>query len=94
MNKRKYKKEMKSAIKEIRRDNEFISRVQFKETMEKYEILIIRFNFSQKICVWRDDLILFHWINRDTQRNKKVKEILGSLSMQEGEYRKHKRLKQ
>jgi hypothetical protein len=35
LNKRKYKKEMKSAIKEVRRDNEFISRVQFKETMEK-----------------------------------------------------------
>jgi hypothetical protein len=34
------------------------------------------------------------FVPRDMQRNKKVKEILGSLSMQEGEFRKNKRLKE
>ena len=33
---RKYKKEMKSAIKEIRQDNVFLARVQLKEKMDKY----------------------------------------------------------
>lgn len=32
---RKYKKEMKSAIKEIRQDNQFLARVQLQEKMEK-----------------------------------------------------------
>ena len=32
---RKYKKEHKSAVKEIRQDNQFIARVQLKEQMEK-----------------------------------------------------------
>lgn len=32
---RKYKKEHKSAVEEIRQDNQFIARVQLKEQMEK-----------------------------------------------------------
>lgn len=32
---RKYKKELKSAIKEIRQDNQFIARVQLGEQLEK-----------------------------------------------------------
>jgi len=61
---RKYKKEYKSAMKEIRQDNQFLARVQLKEQIEK-----------------------------DQVRNQKVKQIMGSLSNQEGEYQKFKRLK-
>ena len=32
---KKYKKEYKAAVKEIRKDNKFISKIQFKESMEK-----------------------------------------------------------
>jgi hypothetical protein len=32
---KKYKKEYKTAVKEIRLDNKFISNIQFKESMEK-----------------------------------------------------------
>ena len=32
---RKYKKELRSAIKEIRNDNQFLARVQLNEQMEK-----------------------------------------------------------
>jgi hypothetical protein len=33
---KKYKKELKSAIKEIRQDNQFLARVQLSEQMEKF----------------------------------------------------------
>jgi nucleolar protein 14 len=61
---RKYKKEMKSAIKEIRQDNQYLARVQLQEQLEK-----------------------------DKKRSAKVKEIMGSLASQEGEYQKAKRMK-
>ncbi len=38
LTKRQYKKELKSAIKEIRQDNRFLARVQLEEQLEKYWI--------------------------------------------------------
>lgn len=32
----KYKKEMKGAVREIRRDRDFLAKVQLKETMKRY----------------------------------------------------------
>ncbi|RNA32622.1 nucleolar 14 [Brachionus plicatilis] len=61
---KKYKKELKSAIKEIRHDSQFLARVQLKEQLEK-----------------------------DAKRTQKVKEIMGSLANQEGDYQKVKRQK-
>ena len=61
---KKYKKEHKAAIKEVRLDNQFLARVQLKDQLEK-----------------------------DAKRAQKVKEIMGSLATQEGEYQKIKRMK-
>lgn len=61
---KKIKKEHKAAIKEIRLDNQYISRVRLTEQLEK-----------------------------DAKRAQKVKEIMGSLATQEGEYQKLKRMK-
>ena len=36
LNARKYKKELKSAIKEIRQDNQYLARVQLSEQLEKF----------------------------------------------------------
>jgi ribosome recycling factor len=36
----KYKKEMKGAVREIRRDRDFLAKVQLKETMKRYIDLI------------------------------------------------------
>lgn len=61
---KKIKKEHKAAIKEIRLDNQYISRVRLNEQLEN-----------------------------DAKRARKVKEIMGSLATQEGEYQKIKRMK-
>ena len=37
---RKYKKELKSAIKEIKQDNQFLSRVRLEEQMEKFVLFL------------------------------------------------------
>lgn len=37
----KYKKEMKGAVREIRRDRDFLAKVQLKETMKRYIIYLI-----------------------------------------------------
>lgn len=60
----KIKREMKGAIREIRKDNAFIAREKLKEQIEK-----------------------------DDQRKRKVKELLGSLANQEGDIRKLKKPK-
>ena len=36
LNARKYKKELKSAIKEIRQDNQYLARIQLQEQLEKF----------------------------------------------------------
>ncbi|XP_008946378.1 PREDICTED: nucleolar protein 14 [Merops nubicus] len=61
---RKHKRELKGAIREIRKDNQFLARMQLKEIME-----------------------------RDSIRKRKVKELLGSLATQEGEWKAMKRKK-
>ncbi|NXU55317.1 NOP14 protein, partial [Turnix velox] len=60
----KHKRELKGAIREIRKDNQFLARMQLSETME-----------------------------RDAARKRKVKELLGSLATQEGEWKAMKRKK-
>ncbi|KAM4672739.1 nucleolar protein 14 isoform 3-T4 [Amazona ochrocephala] len=60
----KHKRELKGAIREIRKDNQFLARMQLSEIME-----------------------------RDAARKRKVKELLGSLSTQEGEWKALKRKK-
>ncbi|XP_009908384.1 nucleolar protein 14 [Dryobates pubescens] len=61
---RKHKRELKGAIREIRKDNQFLARTQLSEIME-----------------------------RDAARKRKVKELLGSLATQEGEWKAMKRKK-
>ncbi|NXX85778.1 NOP14 protein, partial [Urocolius indicus] len=61
---RKHKRELKGAIREIRKDNQFLARMQLSEVME-----------------------------RDAARKRKVKELLGSLATQEGEWKAMKRKK-
>ena len=52
---KKYKKEHKSAIKEIRQDGQFIARVQLKEQMEKFVLsslnifIILAINLKQNL---------------------------------------------
>ncbi|ODM91143.1 Nucleolar protein 14, partial [Orchesella cincta] len=60
----KVKKEMKSAVREIIKDNAFLAKQQMKEQATK-----------------------------DAERNRRVKELLGSLSNQEGDFRKLKKQK-
>ncbi|KAM6361601.1 nucleolar protein 14 isoform 2-T2 [Alca torda] len=60
----KHKRELKGAIREIRKDNQFLARTQLSEIME-----------------------------RDSDRKRKVKELLGSLATQEGEWKAMKRRK-
>ncbi|CAL8070337.1 unnamed protein product [Orchesella dallaii] len=60
----KVKKEMKSAAREIIKDNAFLAKQQMKEQAAK-----------------------------DADRNRRVKELMGSLSNQEGDYRKLKKQK-
>ncbi|NWJ09414.1 NOP14 protein, partial [Crypturellus undulatus] len=60
----KHKREFKGAIREIRKDNQFLARLQLEEIME-----------------------------RDAARKRKVKELLGSLATQEGEWKAMKRKK-
>ncbi|XP_064007653.1 nucleolar protein 14 isoform X2 [Pogoniulus pusillus] len=61
---RKHKRELKGAIREIRKDNQFLARTQLAEVLE-----------------------------RDAARKRKVKELLGSLATQEGEWKAMKRKK-
>ncbi|XP_065556915.1 nucleolar protein 14-like [Artemia franciscana] len=61
---KQYKREMKGAIREIRRDSAFIARSQLKEELD-----------------------------RDVERKEKVKKLLGSLAMQEGDFKRLKRNK-
>ncbi|NXD75871.1 NOP14 protein, partial [Halcyon senegalensis] len=61
---RKHRRELKGAIREIRKDNQFLARMQLSEIME-----------------------------RDAARKRKVKELLGSLATQEGEWKAMKRKK-
>ncbi|NXT25202.1 NOP14 protein, partial [Syrrhaptes paradoxus] len=60
----RHKRELKGAIREIRKDNQFLARMQLSEIME-----------------------------RDSARKRKVKELLGSLAAQEGEWKAMKRKK-
>ncbi|XP_015718376.1 nucleolar protein 14 [Coturnix japonica] len=60
----KHKREFKGAVREIRKDNQFLARMQLSEIME-----------------------------RDAARKRKVKELLGSLATQEGEWKAMKRKK-
>ncbi|XP_071609470.1 nucleolar protein 14 [Heliangelus exortis] len=60
----RHKRELKGAIREIRKDNRFLARIQLSEIME-----------------------------RDSARKRKVKELLGSLATQEGEWKAMKRKK-
>ncbi|NXA31400.1 NOP14 protein, partial [Eudromia elegans] len=60
----KHKREFKGAIREIRKDNQFLARLQLEEILE-----------------------------RDAARKRKVKELLGSLATQEGEWKAMKRKK-
>ncbi|XP_051474657.1 nucleolar protein 14 isoform X2 [Apus apus] len=60
----RHKRELKGAIREIRKDNQFLARMQLSEIME-----------------------------RDSARKRKVKELLGSLATQEGEWKALKRKK-
>ncbi|NXC42691.1 NOP14 protein, partial [Penelope pileata] len=60
----KHKREFKGAVREIRKDNQFLARTQLSEIME-----------------------------RDSARKRKVKELLGSLATQEGEWKALKRKK-
>ncbi|XP_048159883.1 nucleolar protein 14 [Corvus hawaiiensis] len=60
----RHKRELKGAIREIRKDNQFLARMQLSEIME-----------------------------RDSARKRKVKELLGSLATQEGEWKAMKRKK-
>ncbi|NXG74646.1 NOP14 protein, partial [Baryphthengus martii] len=61
---RKHRRELKGAIREIRKDNQFLARMQLSEILE-----------------------------RDAARKRKVKELLGSLATQEGEWKAMKRKK-
>ncbi|KAM6428917.1 nucleolar protein 14 [Rhynochetos jubatus] len=60
----RHKRELKGAIREIRKDNQFLARTQLSEIMD-----------------------------RDSARKRKVKELLGSLATQEGEWKAMKRKK-
>ncbi|NXQ63016.1 NOP14 protein, partial [Anthoscopus minutus] len=60
----RHKRELKGAIREIRKDNQYLARMQLSEIME-----------------------------RDSARKRKVKELLGSLATQEGEWKAMKRKK-
>nr|XP_002195362.5 nucleolar protein 14 [Taeniopygia guttata] len=60
----RHKRELKGAIREIRKDNQYLARMQLSEIME-----------------------------RDAARKRKVKELLGSLATQEGEWKAMKRNK-
>jgi len=83
----KIKREMKGAIREIRKDNAFLGRQKIKEQIERYFYAETIFLFS--FCLTR--FILYFY--RDTERKRKVKELLGSLATQEGEVRKMKKSK-
>lgn len=80
----KIKREMKGAIREIRKDNAFIAREKLKEQIDKYE-------FQSYICLKL--ILLDSFLCRDNQRKRKVKDLLSSLANQEGEVRKLKKTK-
>lgn len=58
----KHRREFKGAVREIRKDNQFLARMQLAETLE-----------------------------RDAERKRRVKQLLGSLATQEGEWKALKR---
>lgn len=58
----KHRREFKGAVREIRKDNQFLARMQLSETLE-----------------------------RDAERKRRVKRLLGSLAAQEGEWKALKR---
>ncbi|XP_051692636.2 nucleolar protein 14 isoform X2 [Oryctolagus cuniculus] len=60
----KHRREFKGAVREIRKDNQFLARMQLSETLE-----------------------------RDAERKRRVKQLLGSLAAQEGEWKALKRKK-
>ncbi|XP_019408854.1 PREDICTED: nucleolar protein 14 [Crocodylus porosus] len=60
----KHRREFKGAVREIRKDNQFLARMQLSETME-----------------------------RDSERKRKVKDLLHNLATQEGEWKALKRKK-
>lgn len=57
----KYKKEMRGAIRELRKDSRFLAREKLSETM-----------------------------TLDSERKRKVRELMGGLAHQEGEFKKTK----
>ena len=82
----KLKREMKGAIREIRKDNAFLGRQKIKEQIERYINLIQMTNLT-KLMINNACFI------RDNERKRKAKEILSSLAIQEGEFKKMKKAK-
>ena len=78
---------MKGAIREIRKDNAFLGRQKIKEQIEKYSTIFTFLTFLWTALITH----LFHL--RDNERKRKVKDLMSSLSIQEGEIKKMKKPK-
>lgn len=80
----KVKQETKGALREIRRDREFLTKLRFKEAVKRYVDFLFKYVFNNYLS---DEFFYFVFFS-DEQRKRKVKEIYGSAAQQMGELRK------
>lgn len=84
---RKIKKETKGAVREIRRDNSFIAKLQLKKQMQRYAEHIFYLSNFLYVTLYHNLLIDFYliFLNSDAERREKVKRIYSEASIQQGE---------
>ena len=81
----KVKQETKGALREIRRDRQFLAKVRYKEALKRYSFFLKIFFFVK--------LMLLIFFYSDMERKRKVKEIFGAAAQQMGELKKFKKRK-
>lgn len=84
-----YKREMKGALREIRKDRSFIARVKVSEQAQKSVFL---FFFLVKLhSSHRPNVLIFEFIFRDAERKSKVKQIMNWGQNQQSELKRMER---
>lgn len=96
--KHKFKREHKGALREIRKDSRFLASEKLKEVMGRLACGDWRradVYSSADFAVVQDsqDFFVFFLFVRDAERKRKVKELMGSLASQEGEWKALKKRK-
>lgn len=84
--KRQVKREFKDAKRELRRDNEFLAKLQLKRKIQRYFIV-----FVGNVHTFRNVLKFF--FHSDRERQEKVKRIFSEASVQQSEYNALQRTK-